>query len=314
LRTKKTWLLGIVFLLFPAGPIRAAGEGRIRVEIGLCALEAPPEARIQLEALARRAASLLPRIEAELDVRPAAPYRIVLIPPGPTGDREIAALQRAAPSWAAGFLLPGRRVGAIRIALADGYPYADVASVLAHESTHMLLHDAVAGELPRWFGEGVATAVEREWGMRDVLVYSSSLLTGALPGLADLDAAFDSGDDRARTAYAASFDFILWTVRRFGDGVIRRILEEAARRPFAEAWQSATGASLSQSEADWRRGSLLLYRIVPALTGSTVLWIGITFLALAAGARRRARSRRLLQSWEAEERAASAGDEDETMR
>jgi len=61
---------------------------------------------------------------------------------------------------------------------------------------------------------------------------------------------------------------------------------------------------LDRSETDWRRGSLLLYRWVPALTGTTALWTGITLLALLAGARRRARTRRILEAWQAEEEPA----------
>ena len=288
-------------------PLAAAGEpaaapGRFRVQVGACIIEAPPAARDQLDGLAARAAEFLPRLEASIGVPAAGPYHIILIPPGPSDDPDIAALDRSAPPWAAGFMQPWRRVGGIRVARADHYPYSDLASVLLHEAVHMLLFDAAGGGLPRWFEEGVATGFERDWGLRDVLVQSSSLLTGRLPALADLDAAFDASDTRARAAYAASFDFMSWTVRRHGEGVVRDIARAAGRRPFPEAWKEATGATLAQSEAEWRRGSLLLYRWIPALTGSTVLWGGITVLALAAGARRRARSRAIRARFEAEER------------
>jgi SAM-dependent methyltransferase len=275
---------------------------RFRVQVGACVIEAPPTARVHLEALAARGAAILPRLESSIGARAAGPYRILLIPPGRSDDPEIAFLDASAPPWAAGFLQPRRRVGGIRVARADHYPYSDLASVLLHEAVHMLLFDAAGGGLPRWFEEGVATGFERDWGLRDIVVQSSSLLTGRLPALADLDAAFEASDTRARAAYAASFDFMSWTVRRHGQGVVRDIVRAAGRRPFAEAWKEATGATLAQSEAEWRRGSLLLYRWIPALTGSTVLWGGITVLALAAGARRRARSRAIRARFEAEER------------
>ena len=290
--------------------IRAAGESSpalLRVEVGDCVLEAPPAERGRLLALAERAKTLLPRVESELGARAAAPYRIVLIPPGTPADEILRDLDARAPPWAAGFMIPELRAGAIRIAQADRYPYADLSSVLAHEATHMLLFDAAGNGLPRWFGEGVATGIERSWGLRDVLVYSSSVLTGRLPPLAELDAAFDSSDDRARAAYAASFDFLLFTVKTYGPGVVRDIVREAAARPFTEAWQAATGVPLQRTEAEWRRGSLLLYRWVPALTGTTAVWSGITFLALLAGARRRARSRRIREQWDAEEGLVPAG-------
>jgi hypothetical protein len=286
----------------PAAETPAAGV-RSRAQAGACTIEAPPAARMYLEALAARATEMLPRLEAALGNRPARPYRIVLIPPGRADDPEIAALDASAPPWAAGFLLPQRRVGGIRVARADHYPYSDLGSVLVHEAAHMLLFDATGGGLPRWFEEGVATGFERDWGLRDIVVQSSSLLTGRLPPLAELDAAFEDSDTRARAAYAASFDFVSWTVRRHGEPVVRDIVRAAAARPFPDAWRMATGESLDRSEAAWRRGSLLLYRWIPALTGSGVLWGGITVLALAAGARRRARSRAIRDRFAAEERA-----------
>ena len=171
----------------------------------------------------------------------------------------------------------------------------------------MLLFDVAGGGLPRWFEEGVATGFERAWGLRDIMVQSSSVLTGRLPALQDLDAAFGATDTSARAAYAASFDFVSWTVRRHGEGVVRDIVHASARRPFAEAWEEATGASLARSESEWRRSSLLYYRWIPALTGSTVLWGGITVLALVAGARRRARSRAIRERLDAEDRREDEG-------
>jgi hypothetical protein len=286
--------------------------GRLRLQVGACVLEAPPAARVQLEALAARAAMILPRLEAALGLSPAGPFRIVIIPPGASDDPGIAALDASAPPWAAGFMQPGRRVGGIRLALADRYPHNDPGTVLLHEAAHMLLFDAAGGRLPRWFEEGVATGFERAWGLRDIMVQSSSLLTGRLPALEDLDAAFAASDARARAAYAASFDFVSWTVRRHGEGVVRDIVHAAARLPFDAAWEEATGESLAHSEAGWRRSSLLYYRWIPALTGSTVLWGAITALALLAGTRRRARSQAIRERLEAEDRREDAiepGDE-----
>lgn len=288
-----------------------APEGRLRIELGDCVLEAPAELRAHLDRLAERAGPLLPRLHASLGLRPASPYRILLIPRGALSEPELRALDAAAPPWAAGFVLPHLRIGAIRVARADRYPYSDLASVLIHEATHMLLHDAAGDRLPRWFGEGVATGLERAWGLRDVLVHASSLLTGPLPRLQDLDPAFDGGDARARAAYAAAFDFMRVTVRRHGTGVVAAIIREAATRPFPEAWRSATGVTLARAEADWRRGSLLLYRWIPVLTGTGTLWGLITLLAFGALARHHARRRAILERWDAEDRLQPGGDDQE---
>ncbi|MGH9749161.1 MAG: hypothetical protein ACRD6R_04470 [Candidatus Polarisedimenticolia bacterium] len=281
-----------------------AGAPRVREEAGACILEAPAALEAALRELAARARVLLPRLESRLGVRAAAPYRIVLIPARRgenRADPEIEALDAAAPPWASGFLIPARRTGALRLALADRYPHSDAASVLVHEAAHMLLHDAVAGDMPRWFGEGVATGFEREWGLRDILVYSTSLLTGRLPPLGDLDGAFGASAPQARVAYAASFDFVRFTRRRHGAWIVRDIVREAGGRSFGEAWEAATGEPLERTEEAWRRDSLLLYRWVPALTGTGSLWAVITVLAFAAFARRRARVRAIRERWEMEE-------------
>ena len=275
-------------------------RGRIRVQVGRCTLEAPPEREVQLRQLAVRAREILPRLENNLGVRFKGPFRIILIPPDTRDDPEMVALDTTAPSWAAAFLFPGRRIGGIRIACSDRYPYSDLASVLAHEAVHMLLHDAAGNNLPRWFSEGVATGEERAWGLRDILVYTSSLLTGRLPSLDEMNRAFEASPTRARAAYAASFDFVSWVRRRHGEESIRDLLREAGRRPFHQAWSKVIGRSLHASEKRWRRGSLILYRWIPALTSTTTLWIGITLLTFLAMARRRARSQAILERWKAE--------------
>jgi hypothetical protein len=289
-----------VVLLLCAGVLPAAANGPLRqVAVGSCILEAPPEYSDHLDFLAGQARRLLPRLEEDLGVRARAPYRIALIPPAPVMNDALRRLDASAPPWAAGFLLPGRRVGGIRLARAQGYPHDDTASVLVHEATHMLLYDAAGSGLPRWFGEGVSTWEGRRWGLRDLFVYSSGLLTHRLPPLAELDRWFGDAPSRTRVAYAASFDFINWSARRYGDDVVARILDEEG--PFLAAWEAATGETLSTAEARWRRGSLLRYRWLPALLGTTALWMAITVLALLAGVRRRARSRAIQARWDAEE-------------
>ena len=46
---------------------------------------------------------------------------------------------------------------------------------------------------------------------------------------------------------------------------------------------------------------------IPALMASSTLWIGITFLAVLAGIRRRARARRVREQWAREEDTEEIG-------
>jgi hypothetical protein len=302
-------MLRVVLLcLLAALPFCAAGSAaaqgaaeRLRVTIGACTIEAPADQSSSLDALVDDARQILPHVERELGTQAMAPYRILLIPPGKLTDPEIARLDAAAPPWAAGFLLPAQRIGAIRMRAVGHYPHGDLSAVFTHEVTHMLMRDAAGDNMPRWFSEGVATGIERSWGLRDIFVYSSSLLTGSLPRLEEMDRGFLASSSEARRAYASSFDFVSWARREHGEDVVTDILRRAATLPFPAAWEAATGDTLASSEASWRRGSLLLYRWVPALTGTTTLWIVVTLLTFLAAARRRARSRAILERWDAED-------------
>jgi hypothetical protein len=157
----------------------------------------------------------------------------------------------------------------------------------------VLLDDAVrgggegGGEVPRWFSEGVATREQRRWGVRDAVVYSSSLMLGGLPTLGAMDRAFLQSESSARRAYAASFDFVNWSSEEYGEDLVRRVLAAARTHPFPEAWRTATGVRLADSEEAWRGTALTWYRWIPVLTGAGSLWIGITLLFLFAAWRRR---------------------------
>jgi hypothetical protein len=286
----------------PAGAAGPPGpEDWVRVEEGPLALEGPAAYRATLEELAGRARVFLPDLERDLGVELAGPLLMVLIPPDTSGYPDVARLDAAAPRWAAGFVLGDRRVGGIRIASAGRYPFGDAGAVLAHEVTHVLLQDAAGPRLPRWFAEGVSTREQREWSLRDAMVYSSSLLVGPLPELRHLDRAFAGSEADARLAYAASFDFVHWSQGEYGPEVVREVLAGTRESGFEAAWRTATGVPLARSEASWRRSSLALYRWVPVLTGAGTLWLGITALFLAAALRRRARTRELYERWDEED-------------
>jgi hypothetical protein len=300
-------------LLFLCGiastPIRAASTRPwIRERIGLLSLEGPPEAARAVDALAARAAVVLPQVESALDVRPARLYRIVLVPALGLTDSSLAHMDESAPEWAAGYMIPQQRIGAIRIVRAAQYPYGTLESVLAHEATHLLLYDAAAGRLPLWFDEGVATWEGRRWTPEDTWIYARGLLTSDLPHLAELDTLFHAGASDAELAYAASFAFVSWNVHRHGAALLPRVIAESHSRPFALAWQAATGEPLDRAEAAWRRDSLIRYRWLPLITASSTIWGLVALLAAWAGMLRRARARAFRERWlEAEDETDSLG-------
>jgi hypothetical protein len=292
-----------------AAPYPYPFRGRLRVDVDLCTIEAPAGAEAALRGLAPRAPAILERVESDLGCRPAARYRFVLIPPGGSPDPEVRALDASAPPWAAGFVVRGARLGAIRVAEAARYPYGTLESVLAHESCHVLLQDAVPAGLPLWFEEGVATREGRRWSMEDVLAYSGAVLADDLPSLDELSADFHAlSEERVRRAYAASFAFVGWASRD-RESLVRDVVRAARTRPFAAAWLSASGTSLADAEARWRREALIRYRWIAALTASSTLWIALSLLAMVAGIVRRRRARAARAEWERREREQPLEDD-----
>jgi hypothetical protein len=291
------------------GPARAQW---IEERVGACTLTAPVALEPRLRALAGSAREILPVLEADLGVRAAAPYRVYLMGPGAERDPLTAALERAAPRWAAGYMIPERRVGAVRVALANRYPYGTIESVFAHEVAHLLIHDAAPRGVPRWFNEGVATRAGRKWSLEDAWVYATSLLTASLPPLAEVETGFSGTEPAARLAYAASSSFVGWAESEYGARFVPEVLELAGAMPFEDAWRRATGAALEASEAAWRRDTLLRYRWIPALlTASGAVWALLGFLAFIGGVRKKLLARAQRACWAEEEAAFDAARADE---
>ncbi len=296
------WAAVFAVILF-AGPGKAFALEQIRV--GLMSLEAPEGSGRAIEVLAERSAQILPRIESSLGMRATSRFRMVLIPVGPIEDPDLRRIDASVPWWAAGYTIPSLRLCVIRMSMAGRYPYGSIEAVLAHEVTHLMLHDSGA-RIPLWFEEGIATAEGRRFEFRDMLAFSGSLLTADLPRLAELDSSFHASAAEAQLAYAGSHAFVARTIRDHGPAVVRNILRVSREMPFEVAWEQVTGTSLGRAESAWRRTSLIRYRWIPLLTASSTLWIAIMLLSIVVGARKRAVAQRTRERWAREERELEA--------
>ena len=239
-------------------------------------------------------------VSSDLGLAAMAPFRMVLITAAPPKDTTLARLDADVPEWAAGYMLRRERLGVIRLDLANRYPYGTPESVFAHEVTHLMIGDAVGDRLPLWFEEGVATWAGRAWRLEDLRIVSARIIYGDAPRLEDLEAGFHGTAGAAEESYAASFAFVRWSTNRFGDDVLRRVIDATRTRSFPAAWQSATGEPLERSEAAWRSASRWDYRWLPILSVTSPLWIGIMVLSVFVWLKRRARALRLRETWELE--------------
>ena len=283
-------------------------------------LTAPAQLDAELRLLVDEASAAIGRLQRDLDVEPAAPFVICLLPRA-GWQREpnesdpllvsISELEARAPPWAAGYLVPELRLGAIRQDRVHRYPYRDSLSVLLHEVVHMLTYDAAGDAVPRWFGEGLATISGHRWGLRDAVVQTPVVLLQGPQSLAAIDRAFSGGASEARAAYALSIDFLAWAERRYGRRFFADVLASVRELGFEEAWRRAAGVTVRESERRWQRRNTFVYRWLPVLGSSGTLWLLISTLALVAAARKRRQVQEIRRRWLQAEEHAERRDHDD---
>lgn len=281
------------------------------------------EAPAQLAAVGEEVRAMRPALARAMELTgledPGPPIRIVI-----ASESSPAAL--SAPAWVSGYADSRRGVVVLMPARARRYPDDGLQALLVHEVTHILVDRAAAGEaVPRWFDEGLAMAAGRSAALEDRARVALAVLTDSSLPLYRIDQAFAGGSGEVAAAYALARDFVRVLLQRFGEDVPGEILAAVARgESFSDAFRAATGERLGTVEAEyWRRRSLW-DRWIPLVTSGTLLWTGITMLALAAFRSRRRRDEEIRQRWrlqeelatlEAERLALEAGrlDDEETL-
>jgi len=291
------WVLAAA--LGGAVPARAQERMALRVE-------APPELEGQaatVRALGEKDVGAL--LELVGLPTPGAPVRVVLA-------TERSSLAGNVASWVGGYAVPTLSTVVLFPARVPSYPDRSMDSLVRHEIAHVLIARAAhGGELPRWFDEGVATVAAREWGIEDG---ARAALAGVSAGprtLGELSLAFSGGGAAASRAYATSAALVRELLRRRGAGVVATILARVAGGTgFDDAFEACAAEPPAAFARSYFRREALWTTWVPFLTSSTVLWMGITLLALAAIRRRRDRDAAQREAWALEEgRGAGGGDE-----
>lgn len=218
---------------------------------------------------------------------------------------EASPAAQAAPRWIAGYAIAQSSTAVLFPERTPVYPDANFEEVVVHEVAHVLIARAAGrGELPRWFNEGLAIYISRPWRFADHTRITRALLSRRRATLQDLDAAFYR--DRAVTAhaYALAAAFVHDLLRVHGEAAAAHLLERVrAGDPFAVAFETVTGTTLTAAETEFWRRHTWLYRWIPILTSSATLWMVVTLLALIAIRRRHSRDAELRQRWEAEDGA-----------
>ncbi|HEX2164197.1 MAG TPA: hypothetical protein VHM02_09630, partial [Thermoanaerobaculia bacterium] len=246
-------------------------------------IEAPPELRRHLARLDHLDRG---RLAGAMELTglddPGPPIRLILAPEGSPLARRVA-------PWVAGYALAEAGTIVVFPSRAGAYPYDSLEELVQHEVAHVLVARAAGGgEVPRWLHEGVAMTAGGAWGLEDSGRFGLSVARQGEVPLSRLPRLFAGGGAATARAYAVSGGFVRFLLRRHGRGVSGEILAGiAAGLPFEEAFRRAAGESLAHAEEEFWERQTFWHRWLPLATSSTVLWIGVTMLALLAIRRRR---------------------------
>lgn len=191
---------------------------------------------------------------------------------------------------------------------------AKLPGVVAHELVHELLDQFAAPDgamIPRWFHEGLAQhlAGDTYLGAREEdLIWRIG--ARRLLSFADLRERFPDGEDDLRTAYAQSYSYVSWLVRRHGLGDLLAVVRNTGgSTTFERALVGRTGRTTLELADGWRyhlqHESGAILRVLLDQCFNLLLIASLPVLVLAFRRRflRERRTAERLARAEAEERA-----------
>lgn len=209
------------------------------------------------------------------------------------------------PRWAAAVAYPDSRLVLVKSPRILKQQRRDLTQVTVHEMSHVLLHEILGPEvdIPHWLDEGVAMYEAKQWDLGNMVTLSRVSLADEFIPLHTLAQGFPVDPEEADQAYTQSFSFVSYLNNQYGPEAFREFLALfRASTNLNHALHETYGATLSRLEADWIGWVRVRYTWAPVITGSGALWFVLAWLIVAGYLRKRALSRRTLQTWELEER------------
>ena len=267
-----------------------------------------PKDRAALERVAQHAAVSIPAIAERLGIGAGPAMNIYLADDEEAFDQ----LQPGTPpDWADGTAWPHRSLIYLKAPRIRPGTAKPLTQVLDHEITHVLLGQAFGRQpVPRWLQEGLAQWVAGEIGPDLPARIGRGSWRRGLFTLDELTTDFPADPSDADLAYAQSADLIAFVATEYGEESIPILVQSMARgRPVNAAFYDATGVLASEVDAQWR-ARLSTGHISWAPLADDFVWLGLAApLILLAFWGKRRRNRKVLETWEEEERK-----EDQRMR
>ena len=265
----------------------------------------PENGRARAEELLERAINRRQELSAILGVDPPDIIHVFLA----GNSKDFALLQprqAKVPSWVAGIAWPDWNAIILREQGSQGQ-VIELERTFDHELAHALFRRAIGpADVPRWFHEGLAQWLAREFDLQRIQRIWQATLTGRLIPMKELTEAFPSDPDEIHLAYDQSFEFVNFLIHEFSEQNFHdfvRSLNSGGR--FVDSLELAYGMSLAELERRWVKSLRLEYNWIPLLASGATVWTVASVLFLLGYVRRRRDKTRRLAAMEKEERADS---------
>lgn len=210
----------------------------------------------------------------------AAPISIDFVSSGNLAARGWGGL----PRFAAGAAVASRSAIVVVPNRTGRYPFGDAAQTLKHELSHVLIYRALGYHPPRWFDEGLAMHVAREWGSEDEWFLAFGLPTiarGESP-LARIENDFHEGESDIRRSYALARAFVRELFAN--DYELQQFVGAArSRRSVEEAFLTRFGMSSEDAFRAWAAARPWWRDVAVAISSERVTWFLALGVFLVAG-------------------------------
>jgi hypothetical protein len=205
------------------------------------------------------------------------------------------------PEWGEAFsdLVNGRIVIDARAVLRTPRP---LKTVIRHELSHILFVQKTNGtRAPTWFLEGLAMRQSREWTMSDQWNLMTSIWSGNLPDLEDLEGRFPRSSSKASIAYRLSYAAVSRLLDKRPMDLVTLLSFTRDLGDFDRAFQLTFGESTGDFTAEFHLDLDARYNAAAPLFRSPPFWLMMAFLFILAYVLKKIKNRRRIREWENEE-------------
>ncbi len=221
-------------------------------------------------------------------------------------DRFLKLLGGTFPDWGAAAAVPSMHLIAVKSP--DRFNLnRPLSELLAHEYSHLVLAKRTGFySAPRWFDEGLAMTVSMEWSWSDNLAMSKAAVFSQLIPLSEIELVNRFEEGKAHVAYAESYLAVSYLFKAYGvDGVNRFLDRIAAGASLDKALESATGATATEFEKDFRDTLVNRFNVTSLFMDTIYFWTFLAFLVVLGGYLKYRRRRRYYKKWKEEEKFQS---------